>query len=67
MLAVAVGDASDKDGGEYQGTIEAHGADYIIEDAVVSPDGEGFVEGLGKAEVGDAGEVLVNAVAAVGG
>ena len=67
VLAVAVGDASDKDGGEDQGTIEADGADDIVEDAIVSPDGEGLVEGLGKAEVGDAGEVLIDAVAAVGG
>ena len=48
MLAMAVGDASDKGGGEDQGTIEADGADYIIEDAVVSPDVERLVEGLGE-------------------
>src|SRR5580692_9508330 len=67
VLAVAVGDTSDKDGGEDQWTIEADGADDIIEDAIVSPDGEGFVKGLGEAEVSDAREVLVYAVAAVGG
>ena len=66
VLAVAVGDAADEDGGEDQGTIEADGADDVVEDAFVSPDGEGFVEGLGEAEVGDAGEVLIDAVAAAG-
>jgi hypothetical protein len=67
VLAVAIGDASDKDGGEDQGTIEADGADDIIEDAIVSPDGEGLIQGFGKAEVGDAGEILIDAVAAAGG
>ena len=67
MLAVTVGDASDEDGGEDQGTIDADGADDVVEDAIVAPDGEGFFEGLGEAEVGDAGEVLIDAVVAVGG
>ena len=66
MLAVAVGDAADEDGGEDQRTIEADGAYDVVEDAFVSPDGEGFFEGLGEAEVGDAGEVLIDSVAAVG-
>ena len=67
VLAVAVGDAADKDGGEDQGTIEADGADDVVENAVVSPDGERFVEGLGEAEVRDAGKVLIDSVAAAGG
>ena len=67
MLTVAVGDASYKGGGEDQGTVETDGADYVVKDAVVSPDLEGFVEGLGKAEVGDAGEVLIDSVPAVCG
>jgi hypothetical protein len=33
----------------------------------VSPDGEGFFEGFGEAEVGDTGEVLIDSIAAAGG
>lgn len=67
MLTVAVGDAPYKGSGEDEGTVETDRADYVVEDAVVSPDLEGFVEGLGKAEVGDAGEVLIDSVPAVCG
>jgi hypothetical protein len=40
VLAMAVGDASDEDSGEDQRTIETDGAHHIVENAVVSPDGE---------------------------
>ena len=70
VLSVAVGDAADEDGGEYKWPIESDGADDVVEDAVVAPDGHGFFQGFGETEVGDAGEVLVgwgDAVAAAGG
>ena len=45
VLAVAVGDASDEDGGEDQGAVEADGADDVVEDAVVAPDVRGLRRG----------------------
>ena len=66
VLAVAVGDAANEDGGEDQGAIEADGANDVVEDALVSPDGQGFLEGLGETEISDAGEVLIDSVAAAG-
>ena len=55
-----------KDSGEDQRAIKADGAHDVVENAFVSPDGEGLFKGLGEAEVGDAGEVLIDSVAAVG-
>ena len=55
------------DGGEDEGAIHADGADDVVENAFLAPDGEGLIEGFGEAEVGDAGEVLIDAVAAAGG
>lgn len=67
MLAVAVargaGEAQDDD----IGTVAADDPDDIGEDFFASPLGEGFLGGLGVAEVDGAGEELLGSINAAGG
>ena len=37
VLAVAVGDVADEDGGDDERAVEADGADGVVEDALVAP------------------------------
>ena len=67
VLAVAVGYAADPGAGEDEGAVEADGADYVVEDALVGPLGEGFFLGFGETEVDFGAEELVDAGVAVGG
>ena len=48
MVAVAVGDVAGEDGGDHKRAGEADGADAIVEDAVVAPVFESFVDGFGE-------------------
>ena len=67
VLAMTVRDATDEDSGEDQWPIEPDGTHHVVEHAVMTPDREGLVEGLGKTEVRNTGEILIDTVAAVGG
>jgi len=67
VLAVAVGDAADPGARQNQGPVEADGADYVVEDALVGPLGEGLFLGFGEAEVDFGAEELVDAGVTIGG
>ena len=67
VLAVAVGDAADPSACQDEGTVEADGADDVVEDALVGPLGECLFLGLGEAEVDFGAEELVDAGVAVAG
>jgi len=60
VVAVAVGDIAREDRGDDEGTGDSDLADDIVENTVVAPDLEGFVEGFREAEVGYAGKRLMD-------
>ena len=67
VLAMTVCDATDEDGGEDQRPIETDGTHDIVEHAVMAPDRERLVQGLGKTKIRNTGEILIDTVATVGG
>jgi hypothetical protein len=62
VVAVPVGRATDKDGGDDQRADHADDADDVAKDALMGPFLEAFRLGFGKAEIDDAGEILIGAV-----
>ncbi len=63
---MTIGDVAGEGGCQNERVIHADGADDVAEDAVVAPELERFLFGLGKAVVGDGGEVLFGAGVLIG-